>query len=136
MDEVDAKMIALGQARAVTSAWVNANGEDVFTKTIVGPPVPPDDADWKERGGAVALWQARRFALLASHLELRALSLNKRKGGDRAAVTEAAVAYSKELHAQGYSWKKADLAAGEKFSLKPNSIRNRRDVIKNSLELP
>jgi len=136
MDEVDAKMIALGQARAVTSAWVNANGEDVFTKTIVGPPVPPDDADWKERGGAVALWQARRFALLASHLELRALSLNKRKGGDRAAVTEAAVAYSKELHAQGYSWKKADLAAGEKFSLKPNSIRNRRDIIKNSLELP
>ena len=136
MDEVDAEMIALGQARAVTSAWVNAAGEDVFTKTIVGPPVPPDDADWKERGGAVALWQARRFALLASHLELRALSLNKRKGGDRAAVTEAAVAYSKELHAQGYSWKKADLAAGEKFSLKPNSIRNRRDVIKNSLELP
>ena len=136
MDEVDAKMIALGQARAVTSAWVNANGEDVFTKTIVGPPVPPDDADWKERGGAVALWQARRFALLASHLELRALSLNKRKGGDRAAVTEAAVAYSKELHAQGYSWKKADLAAGEKFSLKPNSIRNRRDIIKNSLVLP
>ena len=136
MDEVDAKMIALGQARAVESAWVNAAGEDVFTKTIVGPPVPPDDADLKERGGAVALWQARRFELLASHLELRALSLNKRKGGDRAAVTEAAVAYSKELHAQGFSWKKADLAAGEKFSLKPNSIRNRRDIIKNSLLLP
>lgn len=129
MNDADKKMIALGQAREVVSVWIDEDGNDAITETIVGPPVPPADADWKERAGAVALWQARR-------LELQAELRNKAQGGGRSAVTDAAVTYSIELHNQGHSWKVADYMAHEKFGPKPNSIRNKRAKMKKCLELP
>ena len=143
MNDADKKMIALGQAREVTSVWMDEDGNDAITETIIAPPVPPADADWKERGGAVALWQARRNELLAEQHAAEAARLaeqkaarNKAQGGGRSAVTAAAVAYSIELHAQGRSWQVADYMAHQRFGPKPNSIRNKRAKMKKCLELP
>ena len=129
MTDADKKMIALGQARAVTSVWVDDAGQDAITETLVRPPALPADADWKERAAAVSLWQARR-------LEMQAAMRNKAQGGGRSAVTDAAVAYSIELHNQGHPWKVADYMASEKFGPKENSIRNKRAKMKKGLELP
>ena len=121
MTDADKKMIALGQARVVTSVWVDDAGQDAITETLVRPPALPADADWKERAAAVSLWQVRR-------LEMQAALRNKAQGGNRSEPVDNAVAYARKLKADTpkLTWTAAFQEAQTKFStVSLSAIKNK-----------